>query len=287
MHLLVSVLVIAGLWLLQRLVLAVVYRRVTDPWTRYRWRKSTTYVLIATGVLVVGREWLGVFGSLVTFLGLVSAGVAIALKDPLTNLAGWAFIVWRRPFDVGDRVEIGGHKGDVIDQRLFQFTLNEIGVWVDAEQSTGRIVHIPNGRIFTDPVANYDKGFKYIWNEVPVVITFESNWKKAKELLTAIAFKHAEHLTAEAERDLLTASRQFFINYKKLTPIVYTSAVESGVRLTMRYLIEPRRRRGTVSAIWEDILTEFAKCPDVDLAYPTSRSFHQTVEAKQALRPPS
>lgn len=286
MHLLVTVLAIVGLWLLQRLVLAVVYRRVTDPWTRYRWRKGTTYVLIVTGILVVGREWLGAFNALATFLGLVSAGVAIALKDPLVNLAGWAYIVWRRPFDAGDRIEIAGHKGDVIDQRLFQFTLNEIGVWVDAEQSTGRIIHIPNGRIFSDPVANYDKGFKYIWNEVPVVVTFESNWKKAKEILTAIAFKHAEHLTAEVERDLLTASRQFFINYRKLTPIVYTSAVDHGVRLTMRYLIEPRRRRGTVSAIWEDILTEFAKSPDIDLAYPTSRPFHNPVEGKPGLRPP-
>ena len=285
MHLLVSALVIAGLWLLQKLVLAIVYRRVTDPWTRYRWRKTTTYVFIVVGILVVGREWLEGFKALATFLGLVSAGIAIALKDPLVNLAGWAFIVWRRPFDVGDRIEIGGHKGDVIDQRLFQFTLNEIGGWVDADQSTGRIIHIPNGRIFTDPIANYDKGFKYIWNEVPVTVTYESNWKKAKEILTVVAFKHAEHLTAEAERDLLTASRQYFINYKKLTPIVYTSAVDSGVRLTMRYLIEPRRRRGTVSAIWEEILTEFAKCTDIDLAYPTTRPFHHSVEGKPELRP--
>lgn len=285
MHLLVSVVVVAGLWLLQRIVLALVYRRITDPRTRYRWRKTTTYVFIVAGILVIGREWLEGFKSLATFLGLVSAGIAIALKDPLVNLAGWAYIVGRRPFDVGDRIEIAGHKGDVIDQRLFQFTLNEIGVWVDADQSTGRIIHIPNGRIFTDPVANYDKGFKYIWNEVPVVVTFESNWKKAKEILTAIAFKHAEHLTAEAERDLLTASRQYFINYKKLTPIVYTSAVDSGVRLTMRYLIEPRRRRGTVSAIWEEILTEFAKSSDIDLAYPTTRPFHHSVEGKPALRP--
>ena len=284
-HLLVSAIAIVGLWLLQKIVLAVVYRRVTDPYTRYRWRKATTYVFIAVGVLVVGREWLEGFKSLATFLGLVSAGIAIALKDPLTNLAGWAFIVSRRPFDVGDRIEMSGHKGDVIDQRLFQFTLNEIGGWVDADQSSGRIIHIPNAKIFTDPVANYDKGFKYIWNEVPVVVTYESNWKKAREVLTAIAFKHAEHLTAEAERDLLTASRQYFINYRKLTPIVYVSTVDFGVRLTMRYLIEPRRRRGTVSAIWEDILTEFEKCSDVDLAYHTVRSFRSTEEGKHAIPP--
>ena len=221
------------------------------------------------------------------FLGLVSAGVAIALKDPLTNLAGWSFIVWRRPFEVGDRIEIGGHKGDVIDIRLFQFTLNEIGVWVDADQSTGRIIHIPNGKIFTDPVANYDRGFSYIWNEVPVVVTYESNWKRAKEILTAIAFKHAEHLTAQAEQDLLSASRQYLINYTKLTPIVYTSAVDHGIKLSVRYLIEPRRRRGTVNAIWEDILTEFATCPDIDLAYHTVRSFRTTEEGKLTMRPGS
>lgn len=285
MHLLVTVLVIAGLWLLQRLVLALVYRRVTDAWTRYRWRKTTTYILIVVGVLVVGREWLEGFRALATFLGLLSAGIAIALKDPLTNLAGWAFIVSRRPFDVGDRIEIASHKGDVIDIRLFHFTLNEIGVWVDAEQSTGRIIHIPNGRVFTDPVANYDKGFKYIWNEVPVVVTFESDWKKAKDILTAIAFKHAEHLTADAERDLLTASRQYLINYKKLTPIVYTSVVDIGVRLSIRYLIEPRRRRGTEHAIWEDILTEFARCSNIDFAYPTLRQYRNYLEGKEGLRP--
>ena len=171
MHLLVTVIVIAGLWIIERVVLAVVYRRVTDPWTRYRWRKTITYITLAIAVMVIGREWLEGFKSLATFLGIVSAGIAISLKDPLSNLAAWAFIVWRRPFDVGDRVEIAKHRGDVIDVHLFQFTLNEIGVWVDADQSTGRIVHIPNQMVFTEPVANYDKGFKYIWNEVPVLVT--------------------------------------------------------------------------------------------------------------------
>jgi small-conductance mechanosensitive channel len=279
-HLLVTAVVIAGLWLLQRLVLAIVYRRFTDPWTRYRWRKGVTYVALAIALVVIGREWLEGFKSLATFIGLVSAGIAIALKDPLANLAGWAFIAWSRPFEVGDRIEIAKHKGDVIDLHLFQFTLNEIGGWVDADQSTGRIVHIPNQQVFTEAVSNYDKGFKYIWNEVPVVVTYESNWKKAKEILGTIALKHAEHLTAEAERDLLAASRQYLINYKKLTPIVYTTTTASGILLTIRYLIEPRRRRGTVSAIWDDILTEFAQSPDIELAYHTVRSFSNPIEGK-------
>jgi small-conductance mechanosensitive channel len=193
--------------------------------------------------------------------------------------------MWRRPFEAGDRIELGGHKGDVIDIRLQQFTLNEIGNWVDADQSSGRIIHIPNGKIFTDPCANYDRGFRYIWNEVPVVVTFESNWRKAKDILTRIAFKHAEHLTAQAEQDLLSASRQYLINYTKLTPIVYTKVIDSGVQLTIRYLIEPRKRRGTEHAIWEDILTEFEATTDVELGYHTVRSFKLTEEGKQVTRP--
>jgi len=266
-------------------VLGIAYRRVTDAWGRYRWRKAVTYVTLAVGIIVVGRTWVAGVQTLATFFGLLSAGLAIALKDPVANLAAWAYIVWRRPFEVGERIQIGPHAGDVIDLRLFQFTLNEIGNWVDADQSTGRIIHIPNGRVFVDPVANYDKGFKYIWNEVPVLVTFESDWRKAKEILTRIAFKHAEHLTAQAEQDLLAASRQYLINYTKLSPIVYTKATDSGVLLSVRYLIEPRKRRGTEHAIWEDILTEFSAIPDVDLAYHTVRSFKNTEEGKPATFP--
>jgi len=277
---------VVGLWLIHRIALALVYRRVRDPWSRYRWRKTLTYALMTVGVVIVGRMWFAGVQALATFFGLLSAGLAIALKEPVSNLAGWAFIIWRRPFEVGDRVQIGPHAGDVIDLGLFQFTLNEIGAWVNADQSTGRIIHVPNGKIFSDPIANYDRGFKYIWNEVPVVVTFESNWKKAKQILTQIALTHAEHLTAQAEEELLSASRQYLINYTKLTPIVYTKVVEHGVQLTIRYLIEPRKRRGSEHAIWEDVLAEFAQCPDIDIAYHTVRGFRAPDEGKAAMRPP-
>jgi small-conductance mechanosensitive channel len=287
-RLLVTVATIVGLWLVRHFVLGFVYRRVRDPWGRYRWRKVLTYVLVTVGVVTVGGVWFsGGVGELLRFVGILSAGLAIALKEPLSNIAGWAFIIWRRPFEVGDRVQIGTHAGDVIDLGLFQFTLNEIGGWVDADQSSGRIVHIPNGQVFTEPLANYNKGFRYIWNEVPVVVTFESDWRKAKQILGKIAVKHAEHLTAQAEQELLAASQQYLINYRKLTPIVYTKVVNDGVQLTIRYLIEPRKRRGTEHAIWEDILTEFAAAPDIDLAYHTTRGFKYTDEGKPALRAPT
>jgi small-conductance mechanosensitive channel len=181
---------------------------------------------------------------------------------------------------VGDRIQIGNTAGDVIDIRIFQFTLMEIRNWVDADQSTGRIIHIPNGKVFSEIQANYSTGLDYIWNEIPVLITFESDWKKSKEILTGIVNKHAEHLSASVEEKIKEASHRFMIFYKKLTPIVYTSVKDSGVMLTMRYLCDPRKRRGSEEEIWEDVLNEFAKHKNIDFAYPTQRFYNNLSEGK-------
>ncbi|HEX9250738.1 MAG TPA: mechanosensitive ion channel domain-containing protein [Ignavibacteriaceae bacterium] len=215
-----------------------------------------------------------------TFLGLLSAGVAIALKDPLVNMVSWAFILIRQPFKVGDRIQIGEVAGDVIDIRLFQFSIMEIGNWVDAEQSTGRIIHIPNGIVFTVPQANYTAEFQYIWNEIPVLVTFESDWKKAKQILTDIINKQGVLFSEGAERQLIEASKKFLIFYSKLTPIVYTLVKDSGVMLTMRYMCNPRERRMTEEKIWEDVLNKFAECDDIDLAYPTQRFYNNSTGGK-------
>ncbi len=164
------------------------------------------------------------------------------------------------------------------------FSLMEIGNWVDAEQSTGRVVHFPNGKIFSESLANYTEGFQYIWNEIPVLLTFESNWKKAKELLVNIAAKHGEGLTESAEDEIRTAAGKMMIYISKLTPIVYTTVKDSGVMLTIRYLCNPRRRRGTEEAIWEDILREFGACDDIDFAYPTQRHYLNHYEGKSGAK---
>jgi small-conductance mechanosensitive channel len=273
------------LWVLHLIITRLIVPRVEDVYARYRTRKVTGYVIVAVGILVVGRVWVEGFQSLATYLGILSAGLAIALKDPLVNLVGWLFIIWRRPLQVGDRIQIGDHRGDVIDIRIFQFTLMEIGNWVDADQSTGRVIHIPNGWVFTQALANYSKGFYYIWNEIPVLVTFESNWEKAKEILHGIAAKHAGEISDSAAERVRQAARKFMIFYTKLTPTVYTAVKDSGILLTIRYLCEPRRRRGTEESIWEDILREFARCQDVDFAYPTRRYFDNALEGKRGTRP--
>jgi small-conductance mechanosensitive channel len=284
---LASLITIVVLWLLRWGALSLVWRRVSDARQRYRWRKTTAYVAVVIGAVIVGRIWFAGVGDVATFVGLITAGLAVALRDLIANLAGWAFIMWRRPFAVGDRIQIGAHAGDVIDVRIFQFSLLEIGNWVDADQSTGRIVHVPNGKVFSDSVANYTTGFQYVWDEIPVLVTFESDWKAAKGLLTEIAAKHAAHLTDDAGKQIEAASRQFMIRYGTLTPTVFTSVRDSGVLLTIRYMVEPRQRRMAGAAIWEDILDAFAARSDVDLAYPTTRFFDHRTEARGAPAPPA
>ncbi len=279
-QIIVSLSVIIILYLVRRVAVFLINRKMEDTRMNYIWRKSVTYVIAVFGIFIVGQIWFSGVSTLATYLGLVSAGLAIALKDLITCMAGWAFILWRRPFWLGDRIQVGEYSGDVIDIRIFKFTILEIGNWVQADQSTGRIIDVPNSMVFTDVVASYNKGFKHIWNEIPVLITFESNWQKAKKLLTDIANKDAEHLTKKAKAEIRKAAKKFMIFYKNLSPIVYTSVEDSGVLLTIRYLCEARNRRSSEETMWEDILKEFGKSDDIDFAYPTTRFYNNPSEGK-------
>jgi len=277
---LLSVIILFSLWLLRYILLRIVWKRTDDVRRRYGWKSAVSYIFPFIGLFLIIGVWFQAFGKGAgAFLGLLSAGIAIALKDPLTNIAGWIFILARKPFSVGDRIQVGQHAGDVIDIRLFQFTILEIGNWVDADQSTGRIIHVPNGKIFVDTQANYSAGFQFIWNEIPVLVTFESDWEKAKQILTEIVNEEALHFTGEAERQIKEASKNFLIYYKHLNPTVYSSVKDSGVLLTLRFLCDPRKRRGMEHKMWERILKEFDKHKDIDFAYPTQR-FYTTTGSK-------
>lgn len=275
-----SILVFLLIGLIRYILLRVVNKRIQDVKFKYYWQNAIKYSASILGIILIVAIWLNEIKSLALTLGLLSAGLAVALRDPIVNMAGWLFILIRKPFTVGDRIQIGNHAGDVIDIRVFQFTLNEIGNWVEADQSTGRVIHIPNGKIFVEAQANYSQGFSHLWNEIGVLITFESNWKKAKEILMKIVENNTAHLTESAKKKLMEASRKFMIFYTTLSPNVYTKVKDSGVMLTMRYICEPKKRRLTEHQIWEDVLTEFGKHKDIDFAYPTQRLFFNPREGK-------
>ena len=165
------------LYVLKFITSRLVCRRIEDDKRRYHTRRTVNYVYTFVVIIVIGSFWFQGIQSLSTFLGLASAGLAVAMHDTIANMAGFFFIEARKPFKVGDRIELEKFKGDVIDIRLFQFSIVEVGNWVDADQSTGRIIHVPNSMVLRAPLSNYHIGFEYIWNEIPVLITLKVTGK--------------------------------------------------------------------------------------------------------------
>lgn len=268
-----STIIFVVLSILRVSAIYLIKRKDLEPKQAYYFRRTVLYTFSIALILLIVPVWTRGIGSISTFLGLASAGLAIAMHDTIANITGWFFILWRKPFKVGDRIQINETAGDVIDIRLFQFSLIEIGNWVDADQSSGRIIHVPNSKVLRDPLANYHIGFEFIWHEIPVLITFESDWQKTKKILEKIVNESALHLTKDAEKQVRKAAEKYLVFYGKLSPIVYTTVKESGVLHTIRFLVDPRQRRKIEQDIWESILMEFHKHENINLAYPTTRFY--------------
>jgi len=277
-----TVIILLVLWLIKKGAYKLIGIRTDEDMKRvYHWRKTIQYTLAIVALLLVGNIWISNFQSITTFLGLLSAGIAIALKDIFVNIAGWIFIYWRKPFDVGDRIQIGEFKGDVVDLRLFQFSLLEVGNWVDAEQSTGRIVHVPNGKVFTDPQANYSQGFEYIWNEQHLYISLDSDYKKAQQLLKDILYELMQDGFKSIERAMMKAHKEHFIHFGQYTPTVYTKIHERGIQLSMRYLCHPRKRRVYEHQVTEAVLERFRSATDIKIVYPITSVYLQNEPANK------
>ncbi len=189
----------------------------------------------------------------------------------------------KRPFDLGDRVEVNGRTGDVIDVGAFHTTLLEVGEWVKGDQSTGRIVFIPNSEVFRHSVTSYTKGFPFIWSEFSVVVTYESDWQAAKDILLSQAEAEAQTIRAEVMERIRAMQHRYAIHYEHLTPTVYTTIADQGIELTLRFLSPVRQRRTIAHRIAEGILQAFAARKDIDFAYPTTRIYRNLEEGKSAI----
>ncbi|MDX1510131.1 MAG: mechanosensitive ion channel [Nitriliruptorales bacterium] len=273
-RLLITAILVILLLLTRWIVARVLRRRVDDVEIRHRARRAVTYVVTILLIAGLATIWVEPLRGLAAFFGLLSAGIAIALSDLLKNFAGWAFILSRRPFRRGDRVVIGDHMGDVLDIRLFSFTLLEVGAYVDAMQSTGRIINVPNGKVLTEPIINSSEGFAFAWHEIPVLITFESDWRRAEQHLLEVLEADCADTVEEARAAIARATDDLPIRYRSLTPTVYLTVRDSGVLLTGRMLVPVRQRRSREQNIWRGMLDRIAADPTVELAYPTLRAVH-------------
>lgn len=266
--LLLSFIILMIYFKLIRIINKLLFKSIKDNGVYYTTRKRLYYVHFVILFVIFIIMWSESRLDLTIYVGFISAGIAIALREIFTNIAALLIIVIQKPFVVGDRITVNDRTGDVINQKIFHFVVMEVSPKTDGEQSTGKIVHIPNNYIFLHSITNANKGFEYIWNEINVMLTLDSDWEAAKAELEAIVTKHAQPLAEEAKDKVHEASRMYRLHYENLTltPLIYITVKNGVIQLTMRYLTDPTNSRVTEDLIWREILQYTKDNPTIKLA---------------------
>ena len=247
---------------------------------RIRIKKNTKYASVLLSILwllLLYNSHLQQGQSLPLFIvGIFLAAVAISMRDVFSNIVGAFMIASQKGFKSGDRIHIGTTQGDVLDIGMMRTTLAEIDSTNSyGEQSTGRLVTIPNSEILTKSVTNYNSGFDTMWNEMSINVTFESDWQLAEKIITTIAEEDYNTKKDQFEHSLDKVRRDLMLEFRYLTPKVYVTIIDFGVQLTLRNLVYVRQRRAITDAIFREVLLQFAQEPTVELAYPTTRFYTQ------------
>jgi small-conductance mechanosensitive channel len=219
-------------------------------------------VLLVFGCLSI---WFNDPATLTTALGLVSAGLAFALQKVVTSFAGYLVILRGKTFNVGDRIAMGGVRGDVIALGFMQTTIMEMGqppavqeadpaVWVQARQYTGRVVTVSNAKIFDEPVYNYTHEFPYLWEEIRIPIPYAADRDRAEQVLLGAARRHAVEsadLTPEAVAEL---KRRYFLGDLGTQPRVYYRLTDNWLEMAVRFVVHDRGIREVKDAMAREIL---------------------------------
>lgn len=271
-------LLVAGALLAYRILSRQIASHVADSEKRHRYRKRVGYTIALFVLVVVCVAFFEQIRSLGTVLGFLGAGLAIALREYVASFLAWFYILGQRNIALGSRIEVAGVRGDVIDIGLFKLTLVEVRGEGFGEQSSGRLVTVPNFKILTDPVHHFTLGSPYVWDEMSVLITFESDWEKARELLEQVGHEVFDPHREEIEAGFHQLEHDYAFRYGVTTPIVYVSIDASGVQLKLRYLTHVRQRRGNRDLISRRVLKLFRETPGIELAYPTSRVYRSEID---------
>lgn len=274
----VAVVAVAVAYALYRLLARRISAQVADAEKRHRYRKRASYTIAFFLVLVLGVVFLETLRELGTLLGFIGAGLAIALREYLASFLAWFYIVGQRSVSLGSRIEVDGVRGDVIDIGVFKLTLIEIRGEGMGEQSSGRLVTVPNFKVLTDPVFHFTTGTPYVWDEIEFTVTFESDWEKARGIVEEVGREVYEPHREEIESGFRRLEQAYAFRYGVTTPIVYTSIGASGIALKLRYLSHVRRRRGDRDRISREILRRFRAEPSIEFAYPTSRVYRTEID---------
>ena len=197
--------------------------------------------------------------SFITLISLISAGFTIALRDLIFNFFSGIYIKIKKPFEIEDRIEINNYKGDVININTLSFEVLEVNNQNFIGQSTGVITHLPNSLIFNHPLRNYNKAFKYIWNEMTFRVPLKCNLSKTKGVIYKIVNSNEviKNIPPKMKNQINNSTSDYRIYYNQYEPIIYTQIVENHIELTVRYLIHPKKARYINSVISNKVLEAY------------------------------
>ena len=236
-------------------------RQRTAFWTR----QGISFAIFILGIIGFLSIWFDNPTRLATGLGLVGAGLAFALQKVVTSFAGYFVILRGKTFNVGDRISMGGVRGDVIALNFIQTVIMEMGeppavqqedpgMWVQSRQYSGRIVTISNAEIFEEPVYNYTRDFPYIWEEMHIPISYKDDRGKAEEIMLEAVRHNTQDIAHMAEPELDRIHRRYFIEAPDLEPRVFLRITDNWIELTIRFLCSTHAIRGLKDRISREIL---------------------------------
>jgi small-conductance mechanosensitive channel len=220
-------------------------RRLPENSSRYKAQKAVEIFGYFFIIILTISYFTGNIQDFTLAIGLFSAGIAITLQELFLSLAGGIYIFLIKVYAPGDRIEINGIKGDVIDIDSVYTTMMEIGQWVTSDNYTGRIVKLSNSFVFKGPVYNYSKDFPFIWDEIDILIRYQSDMDKAKEIVISVASEILSEYTSASKKQWEQVVNKFYIENAILDPTLAITLKDNWVKFNLRYIVDFKKRRMT------------------------------------------
>ena len=243
--------------LIFRLIRKSVPRYIQDNDTRYRIRKAISFMGYITMLLFAVFVFSDRLGQFTVIFGAVGAGIAFALQEVIGSFAGWVAISFGQFYKPGDRVQLGGIVGDVIDISILRTTLMECGDWVKADLYNGRIVRIANSFVFKQPVYNYSADFAFVWDEIKVPVRYGSEHRLAREILEKVVLEVTDEYIESAKHQWKKMTNKYLIEDARIEPTITLAANDNWMEFTIRYVVSYKKRRIKKDELFTRILDEF------------------------------
>jgi len=247
---------IAIIWLILKAIQKKLFPIIKESDNRYKAKKFSNFVGFVLTVIMITVVYSDKLGGLTVAFGVAGAGIAFALQEVIASFAGWLAIMFGGFYNTGDRVQLGGIKGDVMDIGVLRTTIMEIGQWVDGDLYNGRIVLIANSFVFKEPVFNYSGDFPFLWDEIKIPVQYGSNYVMAKEIIQKVGIEVAGDLTAKSQEKWSAMQNKYRLEDAQTEPMVSMICNDNWVEFTLRYVVNYKRRRVTKTELFTRLLNE-------------------------------